>query len=241
MVQPFGVLSTVGGWLSSGVDWLLGMDQIAQGVSEGFAEAFADDLWEHQLLGGRPRFSDRLLSNYGSEVGQYEARLATGRPDYRRIARVDTRHPTPQALKAVDDAVYGGGKFMWTLDERDVLSVAVLDIATHGVLAEGFDVWAAGQGEPDVPAQWEQYKEREILSALAQWYERSGDVGRATDLRQHLARQPRISRPPAIRAKCVILDFKSGHYHPTRAWRETLEGWQRVGYAVEKKKGSFTT
>src|SRR5262249_43928955 len=39
-------------------------ETLGSAAQQGLADAFSDDLWEHQLLGGRPEFHDQHLANY---------------------------------------------------------------------------------------------------------------------------------------------------------------------------------
>jgi hypothetical protein len=33
--------------------------------------------------------------------------------------------------------------------------------------------------------------------------------------------------------KTVVVDFDSGHYTPSEAWRRTASAWRKLGYTVE--------
>jgi len=217
-------------------------ETLSAGVEQGLADAFSDDLWEQQLLGGRPEFHDQHLPNYANELYEYQQRISAGRPDLRPITRINTRRFTPQELAAFEDAVYCGWAIMWTLDVTDRLSVGMAGIASHAVLAQGLPVFAAGEGKPDMPQDWFDYKVYDNTTQLADWYKSQNDSNAELGWRSVAERsRPRTQRRREVRTHTVLLNFKSGHYLPTRAWRETLEAWQRVGFTVKKKDLGFTT
>ena len=122
------------------------------------------------------------------------------------------------------------------------MRVGVAGIATHAVLAQGFDVWAAGEGKPDLPDAWFEHRGYTNTLELADWYQQQGNNQMASGWRAEAEiRRPVHPMPAVQHTKTVLLDFQSGHYRPRGAWRMTLEAWTRIGYTVKKRPDSDWT
>ena len=158
---------------------------------------------------------------------------------------------TAEAFKA---KIQTGGKVLYTVDVDNILSIGDPRTAKHSVVAVGKDCKAAGIAQLEIDPRMDVY-----LSAQ-DYRNRAGDLQRQIDLgvpdpRGELkanhsylidsASQLEVGLqgyiPPVIVSDTVSIDFDSGHYAPSAAWKEAMAAWRTAGYVAKWSRTSRRT
>ena len=140
-----------------------------------------------------------------------------------------------------------GGKVLYTVDVDGHLSVGDPRSTKHSVVAAGKVCKAAGIAQLEIDDRTDMY------SAMLDYQARAGqlqlhintsgdDAGGSRkanlDYLNHEAEALRIALagwvpPQQQHARTVVIDFDSGHYAPSQAWKEAMSAWQMAGYKAK--------
>lgn len=220
-------------------------EHIATGVQEGYAEGVAAAM--EVLSPWQPIFYNLQAGNFTAELQEFtEYQAATSHiPDETFICRFDT-NMRPD-LRTHDPAnfrrlVRTGRRFLWTYDVGGILSIGSPEHNKHAIVADNAQLYAAGTGQIKIDPQIDKYLgylELERKAALLRSQGLHDDKGNPYIA---LARQYKVPKPASMNALAdrVVLDFDSGHYHPSAAWKATYEVWGKAGFAVEKSSRGRT-
>ena len=165
-----------------------------------------------------------------------------------------------ERMTTLQEKLSSEGDMLWTYSTDGLLSIGSSAESKHPVVGAGADVWAAGtvrlkitEGETTFGRyrshieKIERFRDMEKAAAA--------DPSLTDDKRQRDLRDLRENRVlyegEAVRdkaayeklgfdpdhaagiGKTVVIDFDSGHYAPTEAWRRAASAWQKLGYKVE--------
>lgn len=152
---------------------------------------------------------------------------------------------TREQFKSIIDT---GCKVLWALDENDILSIGDPKSTKHSVVAVGKKVWGAGIAQLEIDSRLDAYlamvSERE--RALDMRNKASDATGKTKEEYEDNAKYLEQKadeyeqgldgwQPPneGGRPDTVVLDFDSGHYTPSGAWKAAQRAWSDVGYKVK--------
>ena len=166
------------------------------------------------------------------------ARSGRGRDRSDLPVNAEINITSPTGLRHID-AVEGGNSAAAVIDWLEARTGTATPAVKHAIVAGGEDVFAAGMGHlklTDEVNRWRQYEAlRRNVDADRNAGIRDADNNFLQDLQaMGSVRQPRQQTTDRV----VILDFDSGHYTPSSAWRKTYEAWERAGFRVEKSRDS---
>jgi hypothetical protein len=181
--------------------------------------------------------------------------------EYRKLNKYDTTNPFASGfvihlnLKNLNtrtkfrEIIDSGQKVNWALDKDDILSIGDPKSTKHSVVAVGQDVWAAGIAQLDLDPKLDLYLammgEADRVRAFETQAANTSDEKKKKELEENAKYwQGEVDRfnlalngwkPPvdAVKGDTVVLDFDSGHYTPSGAWKAAKEGWNTVGYKVK--------
>jgi hypothetical protein len=145
------------------------------------------------------------------------------------------------------------GTMNWTYSTDGLLSVGSTQESKHPVVGAGADVWAAGTVKLKRTEGENVFLSYKVNLEKAKGYEEqiktlAAKDPRLTDLRiakrtyeamaehdkeayERLGFDP--DRDVVNLNKTVEVDFDSGHYQPSEAWRRSASAWRSLGYNVE--------
>lgn len=212
---------------------------IATGVQEGYAEGAAAAM--EVLSPWQPIFHNLQAGNFMAELQEFnEYRDATSHmPDETFICKFDTNmRPDLRTHDPVNfrRLVRTGRRFLWTYDVGGILSIGSPEHNKHAIVADNAQLNAAGTGQIKIDPQIDKYLgylELERKAALLRAQGFHDDKGNPYIA---MASRFKVPKPASMSAlpDRVVLDFDSGHYHPSAAWKATYEAWGKAGFAVEK-------
>jgi hypothetical protein len=148
---------------------------------------------------------------------------------------------TAEKFKAAVDT---GSKLLYTLDVDGILSIGDPKSTKHSVVAVGMECKAAGIAQLDIDDRLDVYKSMKYLEELAlnmqNTIAKSGDPGGGkqanVDCWNQQAQELHIQLagyvPPLVVTHTILLDFDSGHYAPSNAWKEAMSAWKTAGYTA---------
>jgi hypothetical protein len=150
--------------------------------------------------------------------------------------------------------IQSGGKVLYTVDVDHILSIGDPRTAKHSVVAVGKDCIAAGIAQLEIDERMDIYLSVQNCRDRGNDLKRQMDSG-ATDpsgsLKEnylYLMRQADQLEiglqgyiPPPIVSDTVAIDFDSGHYAPSGAWKEAMAAWHNAGYTAKWSRTSRRT
>lgn len=179
-----------------------------------------------------PVFQNRQAADYENERQEYLAYYeATRHLPEEDQAYIVTFQRNPETFRR---RVLSKQKFLWALTVDGELCIGSPTNNKHAIVAGGKDVFAAGTGHLKVSDAEEQYLKYQYLLKKAELFRRQGKTDQASNPYIKMAADSRVERPPSLgRNDIVVLDFDSGHYHPSDAWRKTKIAWADAEFFVE--------
>jgi len=143
--------------------------------------------------------------------------------------------------------IMSGAKVLWTLDVEHILSIGDPRSAKHSVVAVGKDVKAAGIAQLKIDEKEDMYRTVESYKKRVIEYQQAlQKAEKELDKQDILANIEEMERsiedlqtslgqwtPKQDAEPIVILDFDSGHYTPSKAWGDAVQGWNDAGFKVE--------
>lgn len=180
-----------------------------------------------------PSFPNRQRAHYAHELGTFRHAQQNGQD-----ARVLSFRRQRDAFKAL---VMSGEQFLWTVDTDGDLVIGTAHPAVkHCIVAGDEDVFAAGMGQLELTPDEDRWNSYKNFKHKADVLVQQGILDPGNNPYIELARNMEpITKPPERMASLtVVLDFDSGHYAPSGAWRKTCEAWEAAGYTVKKNRGS---
>lgn len=216
-------------WVSSQLNQLA--ESLGQAAGEGLAEGaeIALDTMNPMV----PVFPNRQRAHYAHELATFRAAQQGGH-DARVLSFVRQRVDFMNFIRS-------GSRFLWSIDTDGDLCIGTPHSAVkHCIVAGDEDVFAAGMGQLELTAEEDRWLAYQELMSKAQPLERRGITDRANNPYLHDARDMgTVHQPPPRNAGLtVLLDFDSGHYAPSNAWRRTFEVWEAAGFTVKKNRES---
>ena len=187
------------------------------------------------------------------EIRNYLAARSIDRSNPDTAAPGFVIHYNATTAQAFRDKIQTGGKVLYTVDVDDILSIGDPRTAKHSVVAVGKTCKAAGIAQLEIDPKLDVY-----LSAQ-DYRNRAGDLNRqivdGKDTRGDLkanydylidaAEQLEVGLQgyvaPLIHSATVSIDFDSGHYAPSGAWKEAMAAWQAAGYTAKWSRTSRRT
>jgi hypothetical protein len=200
----------------------------------------------------------RITVPVGGENAPLEEERAAARSDAELERQFET---TLQARMQLFHAkIASEGELLWVYTTEGILGIGSKDENKHSVVGAGTDVWAAGTVRLKISEAETYYgryrtaqqkielfkdmiaktevddtldataKKRKIRELEENMTFQKGDAAEAEQAFKDRGFKPE----EAGRAeKTVIVDFDSGHYTPSKAWRRAAAAWRSVGYKVE--------
>lgn len=151
-----------------------------------------------------------------------------------------------QSTKAEFDKVIGtGAKVLYALDVDNILSIGDPRSTKHSVVAVGKTCKAAGTAQLDIDDRTDMYKSMQdyqqradnLKITLRDKGDAKGELAANIDYLQQQAKELDIKLqgyiPPPITTLGVLIDFDSGHYAPSEAWKEAMGAWKGAGYTAK--------
>jgi hypothetical protein len=155
-----------------------------------------------------------------------------------RNAPVDQRpfiiHYNNSTARDFNDKLEMKRKFLWTIDTDGILSIGSPQHNFHAVVAAFADVFAAGTGAMETSKEEDAFFLNLELERLYQQVKESGVEDKFNHYYPPPSSQGLLKKPEVKPTRRVILDFDSGHYHPSKCWAVTEQIWGRAGYVAVK-------
>jgi hypothetical protein len=154
--------------------------------------------------------------------------------------------------KRLRAALEDGGSVVWVYTANGLLTIGTN--TKHSVLAAGADVRAAGQARLSLPpdegrdSYFGAHQARQRARELEEQIAKIGEGKQKSDLQANLEHSRKEaerleekatrlgfdpSKPRDKGQATILVDFNSGHYHPSQAWKATHQAWESLGYKVE--------
>jgi hypothetical protein len=129
---------------------------------------------------------------------------------------------------------------LYTLDVDDILSIGDPRSTKHSVVAVGKDCKAAGIAQLAIDSKTDMYFSMEDHTRKAANFRRmlqdKQDPSVEENAKYYEAEAKKLKdvlqgwTPPPIETRIIELDFDSGHYAPSKAWKPAMEAWSAIGY-----------
>lgn len=188
------------------------------------------------------------------EIQNYLAARSIDRSNPQTAAPGFVIHYSAGTAEAFRAKIQTGGKVLYTVDVDNILSIGDPRTAKHSVVAVGKDCKAAGTAQLEIDSRMDVYLSAQDYRNRAADLQRQIDLG-APDLRGELeanraylidaASQLEVGLqgyiPPLIVSETVSIDFDSGHYAPSGAWKEAMAAWRAAGYVAKWSRTSRRT
>jgi hypothetical protein len=129
-------------------------------------------------------------------------------------------------------------KFLWTIDTDGILSIGSTQHNFHAVVAAFADVFAAGTGSLETCKEEDEFFMNLELERLYKQVKEDGVDDRDNHYFPPPSLKGLLKKPNVKPTNRVILDFDSGHYHPSKCWAITEHVWQQAGYVAVKSTTS---
>ncbi len=208
------------------------VEAVGRGIAFGAEEAIAE-----MTPFPHPVFTNRQADNFINEQQEfldYKEKSRNLPEEYQGYICVFQREPEKFRAK-----VRSGQKFLWTYDTSGCLSIGSPTNNKHAIVAEGKNVYAAGIGQIKISDKEDQYMAYMDTLWKAECLKNEGKFDRVHNPYIEDAEYMRCERPASLaKTDVVVLDFDSGHYHPSDAWRKTKAAWAQAEFFVEKSTTS---
>jgi hypothetical protein len=181
-------------------------------------------------------------------IGEIRSYLAA-----RKIDRANPETTTPgfvihyhvNTAEAFKARIQTGGKVLYTVDVDDILSIGDPRTAKHSVVAVGKTCKAAGIAQleidprTDIYLSAQDYRNRaaDLQHQIDEGHDARGDL---EENRRYLVKEAKQLEvglqgyvPPPIDSLTVLIDFDSGHYAPSAAWKEAMGAWRSAGFTAK--------
>jgi hypothetical protein len=138
-----------------------------------------------------------------------------------------------------------GSKVLYTLDVAGILSIGDPRSTKHSVVAVGQTVKAAGIAQLEIDDRTDVYmsmrdyeqRARDLQATIDTDGDPKKDLAANVAYYRHEAQELRVKLagyvPPPVLTRNVLIDFDSGHYAPSKAWREAMAAWTAAGYRAK--------
>jgi hypothetical protein len=138
-----------------------------------------------------------------------------------------------------------GSKVLYTLDVAGILSIGDPRSTKHSVVAVGQTVKAAGIAQLEIDDRTDVYmsmrdyeqRARDLQATIDTDGDPKKDLAANVAYYRHEAQELRLKLagyvPPPVLTRNVLIDFDSGHYAPSKAWREAMAAWTAAGYRAK--------
>jgi hypothetical protein len=138
-----------------------------------------------------------------------------------------------------------GSKVNWALDVEGYLSIGDPVSTKHSVVAVGKDVIGAGTAQLKMDDRKDKYlaarEFRDKASGYMEEFKKTGERMYKETAENYLATVKQwedelngwVPKKDEDEEKSIVLDFDSGHYAPSGAWKKVALAWKGAGYKVE--------
>lgn len=195
--------------------------------------------------------SDKVFKNHQPSALVGEIRTFLGHKDRKKHFvihyQADLRNHGAKNFHGIIDS---GMKVNWALDVDGYLSIGDPVSTKHSVVAVGKDVVGAGVAQKKIDPREDMYLSMgEYLYKAESYdleYERTKDriyLETAKGFRSQVEAWKKelngwMPKKNKSSTKIVVLDFDSGHYTPSGAWKKVALAWGKAGYKVEWSESS---
>jgi len=240
VVQPallsLGIAAVVGVGAYAYREWNSFMNELGEATGKGLALG-AEEAIQEMDPSPNPIFQNSQAHELENERGEYLEYFEStkGLPEHQQ-AYIVTYQRDPEKFQR---RVLSGQRFLWAYDIFGRLSIGSPTNNKHAIVANGEDVFAAGIGRLKISPAEENYLAYQHLEWKAEQLRKQGHTDERANPYIAMARARKVPRPPQLgKGDVVVLDFDSGHYHPSDAWRKTKIAWAQAGFFVEKSTTS---
>lgn len=192
--------------------------------------------------------SKLTFPNHKSSALIGEIRSFLARQKQNRLQRKDPLtssfviHYNDRTKEAFESVMNKGFKVLYTVDVEDIISIGSGEHTKHSVVAVGKTCKAAGTAQLEIDDRTDMYKtmkEREqqaldLQKQIDEEVDPKGELQENLDYYKKQAKEISVKLkgyvPPVLETRTVLLDFDSGHYMPSKAWKEAMVAWKNAGY-----------